>query len=460
MHFLFESNLKSGVAIVPTAGGKALILAKMSVSISVPTLYIVPSIDLLYQNAQAIIEEGGDVGIYSGSLGKKEIKPLTIATISSLKDAEEFKKLGFKFLIVDEAHYKCSEDGMFMDFYKALKPKKLLGLTATAFKLKTQYGFYSLVMLDRIRPKIFQEIIHVTQVKDVIDAGRWSKIIYEVDGYNESGLRLNSNETDWLQESVIENNSKEQVNRKLVRRLKHIIQTEPTSKTLVFTDCVETASKIEEWINNGSFGVKCAIVTDSTTSKDRKTLVDAFKDVKSNVNVLINFGTFTTGLDCPPLKYVLLGRPTMSFALYYQILGRGVRIYPGKEYFTFIDFCGNVKRFGKIEDIVYKNVKGYGWTCFSGDRLMTGVPVYSNRKVTEQDLLNPPKLEHIDYKFKMPFGKYEGKPMIALPKHYRDYMLREFDFNATDTHVKLKQILISMQKNDFTNLLLKGKRDV
>lgn len=124
LNFLTNSSLKSAIAVLPTGSGKSYILARISQLVTEPILFVVPSIDLLRQNEQELLLEGADVGIYCGSLNKKEIKPITLSTVASLKDAKEFKNFGIKYMIVDEAHYKCSEDGAFKEFYNALKPKK------------------------------------------------------------------------------------------------------------------------------------------------------------------------------------------------------------------------------------------------------------------------------------------------------------------------------------------------
>lgn len=451
LNFLTIGKDKSGLAILPTGAGKSIILAKLSTVLTTPTLFIVPSVDLLRQNDSAIVNEGGVVGVFCGSLNRKEIQNLTIATVASLKDGGIFKELGFKNVIVDEAHYKCSEDGEFKKFLNDLKPKKLLGLTATAFKLKTVRGFYSLVMLDKILPNIFKNIIHVTQVKDVIDAGRWSELEYEFVGYNSDGLVINSSATDYTPESIIINNNKHEVNKSLVKRLKQILISDNGAKTLIFTDSVRTAEIISEWMEN-KLNKRCGIVTDKTSPKKRKEIVDSFKDVTSDVSVLINFGTFTTGLDCPSLKYCLMGRPTMSFTLYYQIVGRLVRIFEGKDKGIFIDFCGNIQRFGRIEDIIYKQVGNFGWSCLSGERVMTGLPVTSNKIITEYDILNPPKFIPINREYKMPFGKFANKPVYMLPKHYREYLL---GWENIINYPELREILYNMSENDFTGILRK-----
>lgn len=57
------------------------------------------------------------------------------------------------------------------------------------------------------------------------------------------------------------------------------------------------------------------------------------------------------GFDYPELDTVVMTRPTMTLALYYQIIGRGIRPHPSKKSLWFVDLCGNIKRFGKVEDL-------------------------------------------------------------------------------------------------------------
>lgn len=56
------------------------------------------------------------------------------------------------------------------------------------------------------------------------------------------------------------------------------------------------------------------------------------------------------GFDYPELDTVVMARPTMSLAMWYQIVGRAIRPYPGKEGWI-VDLCGNIKRFGKVENL-------------------------------------------------------------------------------------------------------------
>ena len=59
----------------------------------------------------------------------------------------------------------------------------------------------------------------------------------------------------------------------------------------------------------------------------------------------------TTGFDAPHIDCVVLLRPTMSPGLYYQMVGRGFRLAPGKQNCLVLDFGGNVLRHGPVDAI-------------------------------------------------------------------------------------------------------------
>jgi superfamily II DNA or RNA helicase len=82
----------------------------------------------------------------------------------------------------------------------------------------------------------------------------------------------------------------------------------------------------------------------NTYSGQRDRIISEWKSGK--FNVLINTGIYTKGFDHKPIKTVILCRATTSEALYLQMIGRGSRIYPGKEYFNILDFGSNAERLG------------------------------------------------------------------------------------------------------------------
>src|SRR3972149_3073207 len=75
-------------------------------------------------------------GLFSASVGRKQIYPTTFATIGSVKGhPDAFRP--FRFILIDECHGVNSKGGMYCDFLKALGNPRVLGLTATPYRLVT-----------------------------------------------------------------------------------------------------------------------------------------------------------------------------------------------------------------------------------------------------------------------------------------------------------------------------------
>ena len=86
-----------------------------------------------------------------------------------------------------------------------------------------------------------------------------------------------------------------------------------------------------------------------TPKKERKQILDDFRSGK--IKVVLNCQVLTTGFDYPELDTIVMARPTMSLALWYQIVGRAIRPFPGKDGWI-VDLCGNLQRFGKVDDLM------------------------------------------------------------------------------------------------------------
>ena len=87
-------------------------------------------------------------------------------------------------------------------------------------------------------------------------------------------------------------------------------------------------------------GVDARRITSRTPKKDRGERLDAFK--KGEFPVLLNCGVFTEGTDIPNIDCVLLARPTRSRNLLVQMMGRGLRLHPGKQDCHVIDMVASL----------------------------------------------------------------------------------------------------------------------
>jgi ATP-dependent helicase IRC3 len=88
-------------------------------------------------------------------------------------------------------------------------------------------------------------------------------------------------------------------------------------------------------------GIESHFVTGESATKARSATLDAFK--RGEYPVLLNCGVFTEGTDIPSVDCVVLARPTKSRNLLVQMIGRGVRLHPGKENCHIIDMVSSLK---------------------------------------------------------------------------------------------------------------------
>lgn len=108
--------------------------------------------------------------------------------------------------------------------------------------------------------------------------------------------------------------------------------------TLVF--CVDLAHVADMTATFRRYGYDARFVTSDTPAKERADILDAFK--RFEFPVLVNCGVFTEGTDIPNIDCILMARPTRSRNLLIQMIGRGMRLYPGKENCHIIDMVSSL----------------------------------------------------------------------------------------------------------------------
>lgn len=109
-------------------------------------------------------------------------------------------------------------------------------------------------------------------------------------------------------------------------------------KTVVFLPLVSTSQHFCDILNNKGF--KAAEVNGG--SEDRAEILDDFD--KGKYNVLCNSMLLTEGWDCPSVDCVIVLRPTKVRSLYCQMIGRGTRLYEGKDHLLILDFLWHTER--------------------------------------------------------------------------------------------------------------------
>ena len=440
---LNSTKQRRELVVSPTAGGKSLYVAFAAKSVDFPIIVLQPSVELLKQNYKKYIEIGGEAKIFSASMKSSEIGKVTFATIGSIKKMHaEVKALGVKAIIIDEAHLGTQSGSDISDFIKSAEIKNVLGLTATPLYLKGGLGGAELKMMNRVRGAMFKDIAHVTQISELVENKFWSKILYIVEKLDNTLLELNSNSSDYTLESQKEyykGNALEQKICDYVRRLRK----DNRKSTLIFVPTIDDAESLSNLIPGSR------VVHSKIKQKERDEIVQGFTDLE--IDVVINVNILAVGFDHPRLDAIITARSTASISIYYQQIGRGVRIHKDKKNCRVIDLSGNFDTFGKVEDINFEKIPGWGWGMFSGDKLLSNYPISATKRPTKESLIRGVnnKIKEVfsvsRYKEEAPiviwFGKHKGKSIDKIHEdfpYYLPWVMDNFDFNNAKT-IKLKR---------------------
>lgn len=361
---------KNSLIIIPTGGGKSLILADIASRLEGPLLVFQPSKEILQQNFAKLQSYGIiDCGCYSASVGRKDINRITFATIGSvMNNMRDFDC--FKNIIVDEAHYVNSKAGQYKKFIEA-KNRQVVGLTATPYRLDKCAGGSMLKFLTRTRPRIFSKVIYCCQIGELLSKGFLANLsYYDITSIDLRRVRSNSTGADYDEKSLIAEYERSGFYDKLSNTVVKVMQPKsgiPRKGILVFTAFRKESESLVSKLQ--SLGIKAAIVTCDTPKREREDILQRFK--KGEIKVVSNCGTLTTGFDYPELDTVILARPTKSLALFYQMVGRAIRPSEGKIGWV-VDMAGNYSRFGNVADLYIARPPGTTrWDVYSRGRQLT-----------------------------------------------------------------------------------------
>ncbi len=367
----FGNDKDKPVIIAPTAAGKSIYIAHIAHDLSRGVLVLQPSKELLEQNYAKFKAYGGNASIFSASMGVKEVGHVTFATIGSIKKhAELFAHV--KYIIIDECHLVPPQEESMYTLFLSQVDAKVLGLTATPFRLKKYRDPFSnepysqINLLPRERPRFFNTFLHITQIKELYDQGFLCPIKYIPLDWENGALKVNTTGAEYTEASVDRAIADQMIYERLPGVIRQSIQ-KGRKYRIVFVPSVSEAESLARRVPHS------ACVSAETKPKERERILSDFKACR--IKTIFNVGVLTVGFDFPELDTIIIARPTMSLALYMQMIGRGIRIHKDKQDCAVVDMCGNIQRFGEIEKIEFTlDIKGK-WIITNGTRVLSGVKI-------------------------------------------------------------------------------------
>ncbi|HET8885139.1 MAG TPA: DEAD/DEAH box helicase [Salinimicrobium sp.] len=318
---------------LPTGGGKTVIFSQIVREYIQRTnkkvLILTHRIELCKQTSTMLT----DFGVRNKIINSK-IKELPdqheymcfVAMVETLNNRLNDEKLELEeigMVIIDEAHYNS-----FRKLFRYFEKCFILGVTATPLSSNIK-----LPMKDN-----YAELIVGDSISSLIEKGFLAKantFSYDV-GLSSLKVGINGDYTVKSSEDLYSQFSMQE------KLLDSYMEKSVGKKTLIFNNGINTSKEVYETFINAGFNIKHL---DNTTSKqDRKDILKWFK--KTPDAILTSVSILTTGFDEPTVETIILNRATKSLTLYFQMIGRGSRIIPGKNEFTVIDLGNNAARFG------------------------------------------------------------------------------------------------------------------
>ena len=317
---------------LPTGGGKTVIFSEI-VSQYLKTrnkkvLVMTHRIELCKQTSSVLSEFGvrNKVVDSKAKLDDQKDYDCFVAMVETLNNRLKDDKLDISdigLVIIDEAHYNS-----FTKLFKFFERSFILGVTATPLSSNIE-----LPMADN-----YNELIVGESIESLIENNFLAKanmFSYNV-GLTSLVVGANGDYTVKSSEDLYTNNEM------LSKLMNAYNERCINKKTLIFNNGINTSLFVYDLFKRA--GLPIAHLDNTTTKKERSNILKWFNETPNAI--LTSVSILTTGFDEPSVEAIILNRATKSLTLYYQMIGRGSRIFKNKNSFDVVDLGNNFHRFG------------------------------------------------------------------------------------------------------------------
>ena len=244
---------------------------------------------------------------------ENEIRRVTVGSIQTMSRRRYAPEL-FPTIIVDEAHHAVSNQ--YQSFLQQFPDSRVLGVSATLDRGD-----------KRSLSEYFDSVAYEYSMRKAISDGYLVPIKARMIPLKIDISQVRMSQGDYSLEGTAH---------ALEPYLEQIAEEMETycadRKTVVFLPLVRISQEFCEILNRHGFRA----VEVNGNSPDREEKLADFDAGK--YGILCNSMLLTEGWDCPSVDCIIVLRPTRSRGLYQQMLGRGTRLFPGKDHLLVLDF--------------------------------------------------------------------------------------------------------------------------
>jgi superfamily II DNA or RNA helicase/HKD family nuclease len=263
------------------------------------------------------------LGIVGGGRDEAEAD-VVFATVASLGRRPDLVGRGFDYLVIDEFHHVEAPS------YEVLRPIReeafLLGITATP---ERQDGHDVLAWCD-------WNVAYEVRLPEAIDRGWLLPFHYfGISDDTVDFLKINWRRLDEVEAAL-------SVEARAAHVLRHALERGfdgPKRATVGFCAGRRHARFMAEAFRR--FGQEALAVLGDQPVEDREAVYRRLEDPHDPLQWVFVADVLNEGVDIPAINAVLFLRPTESATVFLQQLGRGLRLFPGTEVLTVLDFVGH-----------------------------------------------------------------------------------------------------------------------
>lgn len=354
----FRQSDDPAVVVLPTGSGKSLVIAELARLARGRVLVLAHVRELVAQNHARYEAYGFRADIFSAGLNRRESQRQVVfgSVQSVINSLSAFDGGDFTLLVIDECHrvapfatHDAKGDGTkgrqaptsyqrVIEHLRSVRPDlKVLGLTATPYRLGEGFIYHRHYhgMVRGPENAFFRDCVFEQPLRVMVRQGYLvppQRVDAAVARYDFSQLvpgRGGLFPEAELNRVVKGNRATPVIIEDVIARAK------ACRGVMIFAATVDHAREIMDYLPAET----SALVTGATPSRERRALIEAFR--AQRLRYLVNVAVLTTGFDAPHVDLIAILRPTESVGLYQQIVGRGLRLFPGKKACLILDYAGN-----------------------------------------------------------------------------------------------------------------------
>ncbi len=252
-------------------------------------------------------------------------KKYVFATIQSLSRPKNLESLDaglFDYILIDEVHHAAA--GSYQRIMDHFQPEFYLGLTATPERTDGQ-NIYELFEYN---------VAYEIRLHDALAEEMLTPFLY----YGVTEMRKEDGELIDEKEDFSRLVTEERVDH-LLEKIHYYETSAQETRGLIFCSRNQEAEELSQVLNER--GLRTVALSGKDSQEVREREVEKLE--RDALDYILTVDIFNEGIDIPSLNQIVMLRNTQSSIVFIQQLGRGLRLYPQKEFVTIIDFIGNYK---------------------------------------------------------------------------------------------------------------------